>query len=314
MSQMQTPEEKHPELFRPDLNIDRRKCTRTVPMEVLALGMSRTGTSSMQRALMILGYDDVYHGFAMFSNICEVELWKEALRRKYEPQPGQKPLGRDDFDQLLGHCGAICDYPANCFGPEMVSAYPDSKVVLVERDVDAWFKSYDESVIAVMFNPIWRFLSAIGAKYVSEVDGLTCLWCKHIFKATNKEELYANAREGYKRHYRIVRETTPPERLLEYSLKDGWEPLCAFLDKPVPDVPFPHINDKDSFHEKLTIIMKRGAKVFARRMSYVAVPGLVATAAYFFAQSETTHGMLSSWSGLAGSWLSLVGNLGMVSN
>jgi hypothetical protein len=45
MSRMQTLEEKHPELFRPDLNIDRRKCTRTVPMEVLALGMSRTGTS-----------------------------------------------------------------------------------------------------------------------------------------------------------------------------------------------------------------------------------------------------------------------------
>lgn len=45
MSRMQTLQEKHPELFRPDLDIDRRKCTRTVPMQVLALGMSRTGTS-----------------------------------------------------------------------------------------------------------------------------------------------------------------------------------------------------------------------------------------------------------------------------
>lgn len=45
MSQMQTLEEKHPELFQPDLNIDRRQCKRTVPMQVLALGMSRTGTS-----------------------------------------------------------------------------------------------------------------------------------------------------------------------------------------------------------------------------------------------------------------------------
>ncbi|KAJ4180862.1 hypothetical protein NW767_013417 [Fusarium falciforme] len=88
MSRMQTLEEKHPELFQPDLNIDRRKCTRTVPMEVLALGMSRTGTSSMQRALMILGYNEVYHGFAMFANPCEVELWKEAFHRKYDLQPG----------------------------------------------------------------------------------------------------------------------------------------------------------------------------------------------------------------------------------
>lgn len=45
MSQLLTPEQKHPELFQPDLNIDRRQCKRVVPMEVLALGMSRTGTS-----------------------------------------------------------------------------------------------------------------------------------------------------------------------------------------------------------------------------------------------------------------------------
>ncbi|KAF5007155.1 hypothetical protein FDECE_6508 [Fusarium decemcellulare] len=295
MLRMQTPEEKHPELFRPDLNIDRRKCKRTVPLEVLALGMPRTGTASMQRALMILGYNEVYHGFAMFSNVCEVELWKDAIKRKYEPQPGQKHPDREDFDQLLGHCGAICDYPANVFGPEMIEAYPDSKVVLVERDVDAWFKSFDESVIVFLYNPIWRLLSTIGAKYVTEVDELCRIWCKYYFKATSKEGLQANAREGYKRHYQIVREATPPERLLEYNLKDGWEPLCKFLGKPVPDVPFPHINDKESFHEKLTIIMKRGAKVFVRKLSYVALPGLVAAVAYHFARSDMSSRFL--WPG-----------------
>jgi len=218
---MQTLEEKHPELFQSDLNIDRRKCTRTVPMEVLALGMSRTGTSckltthfypqthqltspAMQRALMILGYNEVYHGFAMFANPCEVELWKEAFHRKYGLQPGQEPLGRKDFDQLLGHCGAICDYPANCFGPEMLEAYPESKVVLVERDVEAWYKSFNDSIISTMYNPFWRFLAAIGARYVSEVDGLTTVWFKYHFKATTKEEIQANVREGYKQHYKNV--------------------------------------------------------------------------------------------------------------
>ncbi|RSL71472.1 hypothetical protein CEP54_001356 [Fusarium duplospermum] len=305
MSRMQTLEEKHPELFRPDLNIDRRKCTRTVPMEVLALGMSRTGTSSMQRALMILGYNEVYHGFAMFSNPCEVELWKEAFHRKYDLQPGQEPLSRKDFDQLLGHCGAICDYPANCFGPEMLEAYPESKVVLVERDVEAWYKSFNDSIISTMYNPFWGFLAAIGARYVSEVDGLTTVWFKYHFKATTKEEIQANVREGYKQHYKNVRETAPPERLLEYSLKDGWEPLCKFLGKPIPDEPFPHINDQESFHEKLTIIMKKGAKVFARNLTYVVVPSIVATAAYYFVTSDMGSGLLSSIP-------SQVGNLGVV--
>lgn len=40
-----TDEEKYPELFQPDANIDRRTCVRTMPMEVLGLGLSRTGTT-----------------------------------------------------------------------------------------------------------------------------------------------------------------------------------------------------------------------------------------------------------------------------
>jgi hypothetical protein len=41
-----------------------------------------------------------------------------------------------------------------------------------------------------------------------------------------------------------VRATVPPGRLLVYSVRDGWGPLCAFLGCPVPDVPFPNINDR----------------------------------------------------------------------
>ncbi|KAH6984667.1 hypothetical protein BKA56DRAFT_671149 [Ilyonectria sp. MPI-CAGE-AT-0026] len=56
------------------------------------------------------------------------------------------------------------------FGPGLVEAYPDSKVVLVERDVDAWYKSFNESVLDVPHNPVWRFLATIGARYVAEVN------------------------------------------------------------------------------------------------------------------------------------------------
>ena len=28
-------------------------------------------------------------------------------------------------------------------------------------------------------------------------------------------------------------------------MKEGWEPLCKFLNKPIPDEPFPNINDRD---------------------------------------------------------------------
>ena len=39
----------------------------------------------------------------------------------------------------------------------------------------------------------------------------------------------------------------PPERLLVYEVKEGWEPLCRFLGVPVPQTPFPHVNDAETF-------------------------------------------------------------------
>ncbi|KXH47567.1 hypothetical protein CNYM01_11912 [Colletotrichum nymphaeae SA-01] len=296
MSRMQSEKEKHPELFKPDLNIDRRQCKRVVPLEVLALGMSKTGTSSMQRALMILGYNDVYHGFAMVSNICEVEMWMEGMHAKQNPKSGQQPFGRTEFDQLLGHCGAVCDMPANFFGPELVAAYPESKVVLVERDIESWYKSFDESIVTVAFNPVWRLLSWLRAKYVAEIDDITFTWLKYTFGAETRKEVLDKAHDGYRNHYATIRRETPPDRLLNYNLKDGWDPLCAFLGKPIPGVPFPHVNDHEAYHEKLQIIIRKGAVAFARKATWVVVPGLIGVAAYYLGSRE---GLLTSIAGIS---------------
>ena len=40
----------------------------------------------------------------------------------------------------------------------------------------------------------------------------------------------------------MIRGLVPKERLLEWQVGDGWESLCAFLDKPVPKMDFPHAN------------------------------------------------------------------------
>ena len=42
---IQALEDKHPELFQSDAKIDRRSCKRVIPMQVLSLGFSRTGTA-----------------------------------------------------------------------------------------------------------------------------------------------------------------------------------------------------------------------------------------------------------------------------
>jgi len=51
---------------------------------------------------------------------------------------------------------------------------------------------------------------------------------------------------SYETHNQNVRATIPPARLLEYNVKQGWEPLCDFLEISPTDcpthVPFPKSN------------------------------------------------------------------------
>ncbi len=77
---------------------------------------------------------------------------------------------------------------------------------------------------------------------------------------SSKKEMQEKAREMYREHYAQVRQIVPKERLLEYKLGDGWEPLCEFLGKPIPHVPFPKVNDQDHMDEHLRIVAVRSIK------------------------------------------------------
>ncbi len=43
----------------------------------------------------------------------------------------------------------------------------------------------------------------------------------------------------------MIRGLVAKDRLLEWTVEDGWEPLCEFLGKDVPNEPFPHVNTRD---------------------------------------------------------------------
>lgn len=77
-----------------------------------------------------------------------------------------------------------------------------------------------------------------------------------------------------------MRELTPPERLLIFDPKDGWEPLCKHLGKPIPDVPFPHVNDTEWLNEKLAFLMKQRFLRMMKWASVVLVPLVAAVVAF----------------------------------
>ena len=55
--------------------------------------------------------------------------------------------------------------------------------------------------------------------------------------------------DWFARRNQPVIDSLPRSRLLVFSPKQGWEPLCAFLDVPVPDAPFPRVNSRDELKE-----------------------------------------------------------------
>ncbi|KUJ11455.1 uncharacterized protein LY89DRAFT_758083 [Mollisia scopiformis] len=233
-------------MFPGNLNIDRRKCKRTVPMQVLSLGMSRTGTASLKVAFHILGYHDVFHNLNTSQNLREWDIWNELAQAKYAKDPDPSTIDwRKEFDGLLGHCEAVTDTPPAYFAPELITAYPEAKVVI--------------PLLEAMWNPIYKVLAFLDPQCVGK------------WHASNKEEMRMNLRAAYYEHYDTIRAVTPPERLLEYELGSGWEPLCKFLGKPVPNEPFPRVNEKAALKEWIAITTRRS--MFNALRSIVIVGG-----------------------------------------
>jgi hypothetical protein len=58
--------------------------------------------------------------------------------------------------------------------------------------------------------------------------------------------------QAFTAHRDAVKAAVPADQLLIYEVKDGWSPLCAFLDMPVPDDPFPRTNDRSEFWDRIS--------------------------------------------------------------
>ncbi|MCJ1271065.1 hypothetical protein MMC22_010964, partial [Lobaria immixta] len=213
MSREMTLQEKHPELYLPEQNINRRTCERVVPMEALNLSMCRTGTQSMQFALNLLGIP-CYHSMLMFSNTLDCKMWDEALDAKFFGKG--KPFARADWDQLLGNYSAVSDVPATAFAEELVEVYPKAKVILVERDIESWYKSFNETIIWDLYSWPMYFCAKLDPFFLRPNRETHHRWCRGWLKVHSKKELQEKARSKYQEHYAHVRRVTPKERLLEY--------------------------------------------------------------------------------------------------
>ncbi|KAJ6015905.1 hypothetical protein N7540_010496 [Penicillium herquei] len=216
-------------------------------MEVLILGLPRTGTQSLAEALTILGYDKVYH---MKDNFIRGDhsFWSRAMDAKYAGL-GQ-PVTREDFDTLFnGEYKAMSDYPAAMFSDELIAAYPSAKVILLIRDEDGWVKSMEDTLLH-MWNAE-KEASQPGTERVNHsgpVDTRRLVRNEMVRKIQTyawDDDFEANGRQLFREHNEHVRQLmeTRKEDFLEYRVAEGWEPLCQLLGKDIPGQPFPRKDD-----------------------------------------------------------------------
>lgn len=215
-------------------------------LQIINAGLFRTATKSMALAYQILGFK-THHG--LLEKVTEtpwIQL-EQAAEATWPNVPGARPRApypRADWDALWGGYDAVTDL-ASPFALELIKAYPNAKVVIVQRDFDSWWPSFKTEILdRVMLQPMATINGFLGL-YLMGIPAVQAMRKIHFgfFGAQSRVEIVKNAKDVYEEYYSDVRAAVPAEQRLEYRVGDGWEPLCEFLGVDVPDVPFPREND-----------------------------------------------------------------------
>jgi Sulfotransferase domain len=200
-------------------------------LKVVGAGFGRTGTLSLKVALERIGFGPCYHMVEVFPRPEHVAMWH---RLAFEQSM--------DWDEIFRGFHATVDWPAARWWREIAAHFPDAKVLLSVRDSEAWYKSVTDTIYQPMKSPAPDGVPEL-VRLQSEMAR------KAILDETfdNRFEDKAHAIEVFRKHNQAVRDAIDPARLLVFDVREGWGPLCRFLEVPIPDEPFPRLNDTATF-------------------------------------------------------------------
>lgn len=158
------------------------------------------------------------------------------------------------------------------FVPELIKVYPEAKVIIVKRDVDEWWPSFKMELLDTLWHPRawlinWVVDNVIRSRAPFAMMKMHC----GFFGVRDRAGIDAVAKERYEEYYESVLKEVPANQRLVYEIGSGWEPLCKFLVKPVPDTPFPRVNDRAEHDQKA----KEKAQMVMRAFCSVLIPVLI---------------------------------------
>lgn len=153
-----------------------------------------------------------------------------------------------DWDKVYEGYDAAIDWPTTAFWERLMKYYPDAKIILTVRDAEGWYKS----AMNTIFNPdnfkqlgpdtpeqrrkvVEMAREVVVEGYFGGVEALK-----------DKEAMCKKFNE----HIEYVKSVVPADRLLVLGLGEGWEPLCKFLGKEIPNEPYPKTNSTEEFKNR----------------------------------------------------------------
>jgi hypothetical protein len=164
----------------------------------------------------------------------QVAFWAEAARGE-----------RSDWDTAFAGFRATVDWPSAYFWRPIAAHYPNAKVILSMRPVDAWVKSIHATI-----HDSLKARAERPTEHLRQMGEMAF----DIIERRTFDGLLADpehAAKVYLAHIEEVKATIEPGRLLVYDVAEGWEPLCRHLGVPVPAEPFPRTNSTEEFRARV---------------------------------------------------------------
>ncbi len=215
-------------------------------MRVIGAGLPRTATTTQAIAFERLGFGPCYHMRDLMMDMPKgLEQWEAAAG------------GDADWDAIFGEAQSTCDWPGARYYKELLEHYPDSKVLLSVRAPEGWVRSMRDTIWAMYFGDsamhhLCKARAALDPLWSRFMDLMTVMtWDESTGALAPPEATYDDAGliAAMDRWNERVKQDVPADRLLVWEPREGWEPLCEFLEVDVPAEPLPNVNDTAAFKE-----------------------------------------------------------------
>ncbi|MFG3038147.1 sulfotransferase family protein [Streptomyces sp. NPDC048330] len=207
-------------------------------LKLINAGLGRTGTTSLKVALDRLGLGTCFHMFDIVGDGDRLERWAKVV---CDGEPADWPA------LFEGYTSAV-DGPCAVYYREIAEAFPEAKVILTVREAEGWYRSTYDTLYQFVLKSA-EHPPEPGSRQARLLDLTRTLVWDGVFDGRFEDKDHAIA--AYHRHNEEVVRVLGADNVLVYDVKQGWEPLCAFLGVDVPQEEFPHANDSAAMRQRI---------------------------------------------------------------